>query len=249
MSFSSFSSFASAHSAGKKSSAFAGVDYVTDSLLLHYDSNNYTSGVTISDETDNGNDGTISGSPTYSSPIFQFDGTNDYIRTPDLDGDITTEAESHSVEIWFKTSVESAGNLLQYAGQTTPDTSYHHSAIEIYRGTPIFSLWNGTGLTNTQGDDTLNDDTWHQIVLTYDGTNLRGYTDGLIDGAATAIAWDSPMNDGAGAFHIFLGAESATSPQVGGYFTGSIGIMRVYNKALSGEEIVQNFSASVDIFS
>ena len=245
--FSSFSSFNSTFAAGKNSSAFSEAELVIDSLIVHYDSTNYTSGASITDESGESNTGTIVGSPTYSSPNFTFDGINDYIITTDLDDQITAAAESHSVEVWFNTT--SDGNLIVYTGQTTPNTGYYHSAIEIYRDNPAFGLWNGTGITYNNSSDNVTDGNWHQLVLTYDGTSKRGYLDGSLVSAAQTVAWDSPMNDGTGAFHILLGVSaSGTNMGSGAYFSGDIGILRVYNKALSDEEVAQNYSFNQNTF-
>jgi len=252
MSFSSFSSFASAHSAGKKSSAFGGI--VTDGLIVYYDSSSSTSysgsGSTITDLSSESNDGTIVGSPSFSTDRFTFDGVNDYIYTPDLSSLITAGSESHTLEVWV--NVTDRGVVAQYSGTSTPSTDYFHSAIEADNKDNLnFGLWNGTSITEI---DTSNDivptSGFDQFVLVYDAssTTLSCYRNGS-SLSSTSVSWASPMDESpAKPFHILLGASSGTNMGDGTYLDGNFGIARVYNRALSSDEILTNYSFDQNTF-
>ena len=141
-----------------------------------------------------------------------------------------------------------SGQLLQYSGRTSPNTNYHFAGIEVYRDNLIFSLWNGTGLTSNSSSDNVTDDNWHQVVMTYDGAYKRGYLDGSLVSSAQAVTWDSPMDDSEPGLYFYFGAKSNTSAQETNYFSGSIRIMRIYNKTLTSNEIAQNYAFNQNTF-
>ena len=107
---------------------------VTQNLLLHYNTFNTASyngsGVTITDLSGNSRNGTVTGSPTWTGNYFTF--VDDYVTTPNLSSAIPISNEVHSVEIWVYPTDN--GVLVQYNGTTTPNASYHFSAIEIVGG-------------------------------------------------------------------------------------------------------------------
>lgn len=250
MSFSSFSSFASSHSAGKKSSAFG--DLITSGLIVYYDSSNSSSysgsGSSITDLSSEGNDGTISGSPTFSSDRFTLDGINDYITIPDLSSSITAVSESHTLEVWV--DITGRGVVAQYSGNVSPETGYYHSAIEADNKDELkFGLWNGTGITSIDTpDDIVPTSGFDQFVLVYNGSTLSCYRNGSFI-SSTSVTWDSPM-DGSPAlpFYIHIGAQSGTNMGDGSYLDGDFGIVRVYDRALSSDEIASNYSFNQNTF-
>lgn len=252
MSFSSFSSFASAHSAGKKSSAFGGL--VTDGLIVYYNSSDASSyggsGSTITDLSSGGNDGTIIGSPSFSTDRFTFDGINDYIYTRDLSSSITAGSESHTLEVWV--DVTGRGVIAQYSGTSTPSTDYYHSSIEADNKDILkFGLWNGSSITSIDtSDDIVPSSGFDQFVLVYDAssTTLSCYKNGSFI-SSTSVSWHSPMNESpAKPFYILLGAASGTNMGDGTYLDGDFGIARVYNRALSSDEILTNYSFNQNTF-
>ena len=218
-------------------------------LIVHYDASNSNSyggsGSTFTDLSQHSNDGTIVGSPTFNTDKFTWT-SGDYIRTPDLDDQITALSENHTVEIWCRPTND--GVVIQYAGQTTPNTSYHHSAIEIVEEQVEFGLWNGTALTSTGPTGAISMNEWHQIVLTYRNGTVKGYVDGELVGTAS-VAWVSPMDGGTGAFHIIAGAATITNQGDGTIFDGDIGALRVYRRALGINDIRRNYNHNKNTWS
>lgn len=234
------SSFTGSFAAGMRNRPKASLDQ--NSLIVFYDASNKSSysgtGTTFSDLSGGGRNGTIYNSPTFTYPYFTWT-SSDYIETPDLDQLITSVNESHTVEMW----VYPTGNgvLLQYCGQATPNTGYHHSTVEIVSGQVEFGLWNGSGISSTGGTGSIALNEWHQVVVTYNGTQVRGYIDGEFVGSVN-VSWDSPMNTGKSAFHMIFGYQDSTSQGDGTSFDGRLGLMRVYNRSLSLGEIRQNYN-------
>ena len=99
------------------------------------------------------------------------------------------------------------------------------------------------GITSTGGTGALSFNEWHQVVLTYGGhgTPVKGYIDGVLVGQTANLNFSSPMDNLASEFRIAFGALDSTSQGDGTYFDGRFGIARVYGRALTDAEIVQNY--------
>lgn len=216
---------------------------VTQNLLLHYNTFNTASyngsGATITDISGNSRNGTIVGSPTWTSNYFTF--VNDYITTPNLSSLITSANEPHSVELWVYPTA--SGVLVQYNNSTSPNTGYHHSSIEIVGGNLEVGLWNGSAVSSTGNIGAVSFNQWHQIVLTYNGSVCKGYIDGVYKGSVN-VSWDSPMNSSM-AFYMNFGFADFTSQGDGTNFDGRFGIMRVYNKVLTDAEVLSNYNSTL----
>lgn len=217
-------------------------DPISSGLVAQYLISDYSgSGTTLPDSSGNGRNATLSGSPTYNTDYFTFDGTNDYFISPDLDTALATE--THTTECWVYFTA--GGVITSYLGQASINTSYHHSAIEIVSNQPEFGLWN-TGIQSTGPTGSLSTSTWYQITLTYDGSTCRGYVNGSLVGSV-AVVWDSPYDGGpseGSAFHIAFGATDVTNQGDGTYFNGRFGVTRIYNRALTAEELQENYQAT-----
>jgi hypothetical protein len=215
---------------------------VSSNLLLHYNTFNTSSyngsGATITDLSGNGRNGTITGSPTWTTNYFTF--VDDYITTPNLSSVITAANETHSVELWVYPT--NNGVLVQYNETTTPNYSYHFSAIEIVSGNLEVGLWNGSVVGSTGNIGAVSFNRWNQIVLTYNGSVCKGYIDGVYKGSVN-VEWLSPMNYSYPLFHMNFGYRTTTNQGNGADLRGRFGIMRVYNKALTDAEVLSNYNA------
>ena len=74
----------------------------------------------------------------------------------------------------------------------------------------------------------VNDGNWHHLVSTFDGTHHRLYLDGALQGTA-ALKTNTALNNS-----LYVGGpvQSVTT-----FFGGSIDELRVYNRALSDQEV------------
>jgi len=225
--------------------AFTGRTYQTISsgLVAQYLISDYSSGTSLTDSSGNSRTATIVGSPTHTSNYFTFDGTNDYFITPNIETPLS--GENHTTECWVYPT--NNGIVVTYVGQSNPFTAYHHSAIEIVSGNLEFGLWNGSGITSTGATSAISNNAWHQVVLTYDGTTCRGYLDGSLAGAVV-VSWSSPHIDYATDFHMAFGASDITNQGDGTYFNGRFSTTRIYDRALSLDEIQENYQATKSAF-
>lgn len=71
---------------------------------------------------------------------------------------------------------------------------------------------------------------WHHIAVTYDGTQVRFYIDGVFDGNEIPVE----LVFGRATQPLFIGADFPDDNQ---YFDGRVDDIRVYNRALSAAEV------------
>ena len=87
----------------------------------------------------------------------------------------------------------------------------------------------GTPVTATGVKD-LGDNQWHHVTGTWDGTTIKVYVDGVLDGS---VAHSGSLQTGQ-TNDAFIGRSGTSSP---GYFEGRIDDVRLYDRALSIQEI------------
>ena len=124
------------------------VSFVTSGLILNYDISNSSSypgsGTTITDLQANSNATTFN-SPTYTSSggaYLTFDGINEYFTTNTALGSKLNPVNSSTIiSIFVWVYPMDNGVIVQEIGQTTPNTNWHDSQIEMVSGTLRFSVW------------------------------------------------------------------------------------------------------------
>jgi hypothetical protein len=217
---------------------------VTDGLVLALDAANTVSypgsGTTWTDLSGNGRNGTLTNGPTYSGSdggSLVFDGVNDYVN---FSSNILTSAIT-AISCFMWIYPKSDGTALSILGQSSIDTSYHHSAIEIgSSGQLRMSMWHGS-LTN-RVNSTLSFNSWNNVGFTYSGTTLTGYLNGLSVGTTT-FTWSKPSN-------LYFGIMAVDSTNMGtnAYGDGNVSSFFTYNRALTASEIQQNYNATKSRF-
>ncbi len=187
------------------------------------------------DETDssgNGNDATLSGGtsdPTFSEDGAQFDGSNDHIILPAAVYGLINEAAAWSVAVRVKldtlTPVELYGNVFSFEDDNT-----NAAFIRFFDGGGGAPIWQVRAFNNT-GAFTLANPTTDltDLLLTFDGTTLSIYQDGLLVGTDASITTTGIVAD-AGT----IGGDASTP--AASNFDGLIKEMRFYDYALSSAE-------------
>ena len=195
------------------------------------------SGTSAADSTGNGNTGTVTGTaswgagPTGGFGAFNFSGSN-YISCGDSQTLNTTSAIS--VTGWFKTSqaATATASVIRHDG--------HYTALQLTAtGNGQTALWNNGVLNQVTFPWTYNDGNWHHYASTYDMTQgCKIYVDGTLVASNTALR--GPLSTAT------VSGGSVTSPtpfQLGAreggseFFTGSLGQVGVWDRALSQNEI------------
>lgn len=103
-------------------------------------------------------------------------------------------------------------------------------------GVPFFGLTVGATMQYVQGPGPVNDSQWHMIVGTHDGATLALYIDGALSVSA-AHAGVGTISTGT---NLDFGASLVTSDY---YLEGRLDTCRIYNRALSADEILRDYHA------
>ena len=213
------------------------------SLVTWLDPTFAVSGSTITDQSPSENNATlVNATHDAANDYFVFNGTNAYIRSANLYSDIGNP-DTFSAGSWVYPTA--AGVVLQVAGTPTPEQTYYYSALEfVGAGSPVpnFGLWNGTGITKDTGS-ALSYNTWYHMVITYNGTTLKGYINGA-EVASASVTYDSPHDDGLTVHHLLWGAGSGTNMGDGTYYNGRMAEIRTYSDALTAPEVLANYNAT-----
>lgn len=203
----------------------------TNSNLKAYYKMSDGMGTSLTDNSGNGNTGTLTNSPTwktsgcFSGPrqALDFDGSNDYVAIP---ANAAYNTTNFTVEFWVKANNPQAGNyrgIVDKGRYTASHDWYFLTGLAysqvIFGMYGIGEVWFGT------------DANWHHIAGTYDGTNLRGYIDGALDNDTYTGTRPAPSTNG-----INVGGTQINSD----YFNGRIEELRIWNTARTAEEIREN---------
>ncbi|MBA7610450.1 hypothetical protein ES703_17658 [subsurface metagenome] len=199
-----------------------------DSNLVGWWKLDETSGLTAADSSDYGNDGTLTnmvGDEWTTGQIggaLAFDGDNDAIT-----GIGNNPTGTFTVAAWAKdTSGGDNWRVLYSAEQEIWFGVDNEASPAIW----IDVGGDGNGAQTAAGTWTL--DTWHYIAGTFDGTTVHIYLDG-VDMPITV--YGTPNNPKAKAAVIGAWSKKPSDENWG----GAIDDVRIYNRALSEEEISQ----------
>jgi hypothetical protein len=216
-----------------------GPTIVENGLVLHLDVANpksYISGSsTWYDSSGNKNTATFPNSVSFSSnnaSVLSFTTANSQYAL--INNSIISSPTNQSTFIWFYPTT--AGQIVAELGQSAINTSYHDSNIEISSGGVIsFSCWHSS-LTN-KVTSTQSFNFWYYLGFTYFGTTLTAYINGISVGTTT-FTRNAPSS-------LYYGLCSIDSTNMGtaGYAGGNLGSFKVYNRALSAIEVLQNYNA------
>ena len=210
--------------------------------LWHFDEG---SGVTtVADSSGNGNDGNVYEATTGVSGEFgnalSFDGLDEYVSVPDstsldLLGEITVEA-------WIKVAVHKNYNAIVIKGEDGAEnyellltsSGLLYSTIKFTDGTRYYpSVPNA--ITDTE---------WHHVAMTYKPGEWRIYVDGVKEAERMDISKTPLIND----VPLFIGAEQYNGSLMSGrFFNGTIDEVRIWDGALTAEQIEDSFNHGIVI--
>jgi hypothetical protein len=96
-------------------------------------------------------------------------------------------------------------------------------------------------LTNRVTSSNQSFNRWYYVGFTYEGTTLVAYINGIRIGAAS-LTRQAPSDYGY-ALHYWIGVATSQNMGTNAYLNGAIGSYKIYNRALSRLEILQNYKA------
>ena len=214
------------------STAFAHLPIVTNGLNFSFDAYNrksYVSGTTSTYNLRKTSDvGTLYNGVEFDGSTFSFDGTNDSINF----GSIITLGSTYTLEAWVKPTSDHNGIVMSMDDGVGGTRLFQLKKKNT--GTFQFIYFYGGG-SFVQVDTSVTSNTeWHHIVAVYNGTNGRCYLNGVLDGVGSNQVVDTGTTD-----LIFGSIGDGGNP-----YLGLISRGKIYDKALSETEILQNYNAT-----
>jgi len=222
-----------------------GPKIVTNGLVLALDAadkNSYKgSGTTWKDLTSNAYNATLTNSPTFSNSNI---GVLTFARASSQYAETASSFPSLSnwtIESWVKfTTVPSAnttvsaiitnvynGSNLNFCFTTDVDSTANKGIyVAFFNGAWRYAPYHAPSAG-----------VWYHYVGTYDGATIRMY----VNGASYSSTSYAGTSSSGGTVRIARRWDADTS--VGNFINGSIPIVKIYNRALTATEVLQNYNA------
>ncbi len=192
-----------------------------------------STGTTAYDSSGNGNNGTLKGNPVWrptggvSGGAIELSGKGDYVEiSNEANFDIN---EQITVSAWVNiTDVPQ-----EWTGIVTKGDSAWRLSTSFAQNVFHFGVSSSAYLN---GQASVDSGQWHNVVCVYDGQKMSIYVDGKID---FSRPWTGPI--GTNDFPVCIGENIELK---GRCFHGLIDDVRIYNYALSHEEVNEVFKSA-----
>lgn len=181
------------------------------------------SGTKATDFSGNNNTGTLTNGPTWTDGRFgkavSFDGTDDYVNIASMSG---LSSSAITVSAWVKISAHKNWNNV--VGHEWVASNGSWLLFSDSSGNAYFGIYDTS--QHTAASSSFSAGVWHHLIGTYDGSVIRIYVDGVA-GSSTALSGVTLDTVG----------QVGLSSSSGSVFSGQIDDVRIYNRALSSDEI------------
>jgi hypothetical protein len=169
-------------------------------------------------------------------PYLTLTGSN-YV---DVSSSSSLQPSTFSVAAWFKTSKEYTSNAYivnkgGYGSESVGKNMNYGIFLDPYEHIRAGFETKSGGDQFVTSPAEYNDGRWHYAVVTYDGMTIRLFIDGIQVGSKST---SGAIADNTGFQPLRIGANSLT---LDGYFTGNADEVRVWNRALSSQEVANAY--------
>jgi hypothetical protein len=205
---------------------------VKDGLVLDLDAakrDSYpTTGTVWRDISGNNYTGSLTNGPTFSSTnngSIVFDGVDDYV----ICGDIINYTNSFTVSSWINVNSSLNPIISKWSG------TFVASRFFLFRtNSNVLQFFDSNTTLFTGG--TVPSNVWTQVGFVINGSSSQLY----INGTPSGNSFTPTMTVRTG---VNLGLGCYSNP-FDTFLTGKIAYIQVYNKALSAQEVLQNYNAT-----
>ncbi len=207
-------------------------DFVTDGLVAMYTLNQSDlKGDVVMDVSGNDNHAKLIGSIEFAEgqidDAMKFVGSaNNYVEIPALGGFEFASVECYALEAAFQgiqgivSTWEWAAGKVHFKFKSNQIQAQKNDGVKLYYSNTVVN-------------------TWYHIVYTTDtaANEYKLYIDGEMIGEGTAGATPENMNE-----------RRIGSEHDGRWLNGMMDNVRIYDRVLSADEVMQNFEAKIDTF-
>ena len=189
-------------------------------------------GTIWTDFSNNGNSGTLTNGPTYSSVnggSFVFDGTNDYVDC----GNATSLSFTNNLTVSIWCSSNNAASYRSPLMKTSSNSWTDGFGYYQVSGTFAFYINQYNGAQTVSVSKASFPIT--NFVGTYNGVNLKLYENGTL--IQTGSSYTTNISNSSTNLEIGRGGGGSYN------WSGNIAQTQIYNRALSAAEISQNYNA------
>lgn len=203
---------------------------VTNGLQVYLDAANSTSypgsGNIWYDLSGNGRNATMVGTPTFTTNYFTGFTDANYFTMSTTNLSPRTNDFTYSMWTWFD-STDTYDTLFELG-------SYADSVLWRYQSGTTFALY----LENTSGTFswTRTLSTWYNVVVSRRNGIVSLYINNVLTGTPFTLATDANIANA----NLFIGRSQHTTAQS---INGRISTFQIYNRALTSDEIIQNYYA------
>ena len=231
---------------------------VTDGLVFCVDAGDKMSypgaGTTWTDLSKNRNNGTLVNGPTFDSAnggSISLDGSNDYISVGSFNED---SSQDLSVMVWVYPIVLDGASFGGYdyswiinKRDNASDRQWQMHFRSIQNDNDFFlraNIWDNTAGTQVStsliGTTEIFENQWYHCVLTFNSSNseISLYLNGVLEASATL---GGTGNRKTGARDLIFCKAAWTSSY---FLSSNLASTQIYNRALTAEEIKQNYNAT-----
>jgi hypothetical protein len=232
---------------------------IADGLVLNIDAANRASTIPSTSTTTTFNTVDLSQSGSFTadaqfdsstiSPSFDFDGTGDlinlnFIPQTDLSINFTLLSWANIPAL----SNNGYGTIIGTYDFTSPRERFFQR-IERSGANYVHFVGFGTEQISAAANPTIisnfSVNTWVNLAVTYDGTNIKMYSNGDLDGTVNAGSVGSYPPLGSYDGKLYIGATNRFSgtQTTEAHLIGKVGPIQIYNRALSANEVLHNYNA------
>jgi len=220
-------------------------EFVTDGCVLDLKMDE-GEGVVAPDTSGQGNHGNLKPGPAPNYPTWvdgkfgkalSFDGVDDYVDIPYNFG----QPNELTIELWFKTTEASWDTIFGQTNIQPPSAASAYISVFAIKDTGVLraELWTGSR-QEISTSFSVRDGNWHHAVMVGNVNIQSLYVDGQLIGSRNGTIsqdWWLYSFIGTG----FDDTGRGFPAQTWHYFNGLIDEVRIYNRALSEEEIRAHF--------
>jgi hypothetical protein len=163
----------------------------------------------------------------------------------DITSTNSLQLSQFSVAAWFKTSTNFGSDaIIVNKGGVGSETSGENMNYGIWmtKSEKIVAGFESTSAVDhfVTSRKTYNDNQWHYAVVTYSGSSVRLYIDGVQVGTKSTAG---SFPETSGTKPVRIGANSRVTPP-GNFFTGQVDEVRVWNDDLATQQVADAFAGA-----